>query len=205
MVPGCYGMASAKWLIDAIAVSETPFRGYFNTLDYAVWRPDERNIQHRVPLERDAAEMRDREPRQLDAMVPEKGEFTIKGLAWGGDAADSARRGQRRRRRESGRRRDFIRRRSAARVALLASIAGRRHAAAGSHVIRARAIDANRRVQASEHDPRNGAYVIDHSLPLEVYVRLTRFRVQRTRQARGGFARAASLIHRAVCSDAKTN
>lgn len=37
IVPGWYAVASIKWL-QRIVVSETPFNGYYQTLDYAFWR-----------------------------------------------------------------------------------------------------------------------------------------------------------------------
>ena len=36
VVPGWYGMASVKWLT-RIIVTDTAFRGYFQTSDYTFW------------------------------------------------------------------------------------------------------------------------------------------------------------------------
>jgi DMSO/TMAO reductase YedYZ molybdopterin-dependent catalytic subunit len=36
IVPGCYAMASVKWLTRSYAVRE-PFEGYWQTSDYACW------------------------------------------------------------------------------------------------------------------------------------------------------------------------
>ena len=36
IVPGWYGMASVKWLTE-IHVTQTPFQGFFQTLDYSYW------------------------------------------------------------------------------------------------------------------------------------------------------------------------
>src|SRR5438045_5691643 len=40
VVPGWYGMASIKWL-QRIIVTDQPFNGYYQTVDYAFWRRDE--------------------------------------------------------------------------------------------------------------------------------------------------------------------
>lgn len=40
VVGGWYGMASVKWLTRLLVV-ERPFRGYWQTVDYATWRPNE--------------------------------------------------------------------------------------------------------------------------------------------------------------------
>ena len=40
----------------------------------------------------------------------------------------------------------------------------------GKYTLLARAKDARGRVQPDHHDPNHGSYVIDHPLPIEVYV-----------------------------------
>jgi hypothetical protein len=40
----------------------------------------------------------------------------------------------------------------------------------GQYTLLARATDANGDTQPDEHDPRNGTYVINHPLPIEVFV-----------------------------------
>src|SRR5438045_2230803 len=40
VVPGWYGMASIKWL-QRIIVTDQPFNGYYQSIDYAFWRRDE--------------------------------------------------------------------------------------------------------------------------------------------------------------------
>jgi DMSO/TMAO reductase YedYZ molybdopterin-dependent catalytic subunit len=40
IVPGNYGMSSVKWLTDVVAVAQ-PFRGYWQTADYAYWDDSE--------------------------------------------------------------------------------------------------------------------------------------------------------------------
>ena len=36
IVPGWYGMAAIKWL-QRIVVTERPFQGYYQTVDYGFW------------------------------------------------------------------------------------------------------------------------------------------------------------------------
>src|SRR5438128_5714764 len=48
IVPGWYAMASIKWLARVI-VTDRPFSGYYQTLDYALWKRDGYRAQL-VPL-----------------------------------------------------------------------------------------------------------------------------------------------------------
>src|SRR6266404_7402339 len=48
VIPGWYGMASIKWL-QRIIVTDQPFTGYFQTLDYAFWKR-RGDMVERVPL-----------------------------------------------------------------------------------------------------------------------------------------------------------
>ncbi|MRX50984.1 molybdopterin-dependent oxidoreductase [Paracoccus sp. S-4012] len=49
VVPGCYGMASVKWL-ERVEVLDRPWQGYFETVDYARWEEREGLPPERVPL-----------------------------------------------------------------------------------------------------------------------------------------------------------
>lgn len=48
IVPGWYAVASVKWLTRMI-VSERPFHGYFQSVDYGYWRQDQDGVS-RVPI-----------------------------------------------------------------------------------------------------------------------------------------------------------
>jgi DMSO/TMAO reductase YedYZ molybdopterin-dependent catalytic subunit len=85
IVPGWYAMASVKWL-QRIIVTDRPFNGYYQTLDYAYWR---RRGEH--------SELTPLGPMVLKAEIaqPANGStvtagstFRIHGAAWGGKVKD---------------------------------------------------------------------------------------------------------------------
>src|SRR5256712_12742724 len=82
IVPGWYAMASVKWL-QRIIVTDRPFTGYYQTLDYAYWR-----------RRGDIAELTPLTEMQIKAQIahPARGEVVaansnvhVRGAAWTGD------------------------------------------------------------------------------------------------------------------------
>jgi DMSO/TMAO reductase YedYZ molybdopterin-dependent catalytic subunit len=161
-------MASVKWLTRISAVRE-PFHGYWQTTDYAYWDRLEGN-----PVRRALGEMKVKSeiarPRPYEMLQSDEA-YTISGAAWAGETevvgvAVSTDGG-----------------RSWSEAQLLDPV--RRHAwrrwkldwitpaAPGRYVLLARATDAAGNVQADTHDPSYGSYVINHLLPIEVFVGLT--------------------------------
>lgn len=83
IVPQHYGMASVKWL-ESIRVLTEPFKGYWQTTDYAYWDYDENNN----PVRRALGQM----PLKSAIARPRTGEriaagssYTVFGAAWGSD------------------------------------------------------------------------------------------------------------------------
>jgi DMSO/TMAO reductase YedYZ molybdopterin-dependent catalytic subunit len=165
VVPGHYGMASVKWLTHVHAVRE-PFRGYWQTSDYAYW--DDLDGK---PVRRALAEMKLKSeiarPRVYETLAPNQ-QYTVSGAAWAGETdvtgiSVSTDGGQ-----------------SWAEAEFLDPV--QRHAwrrwkldwltpkKPGRYTLLARAKDANGNVQPDKHDPNNGSYVINHPLPIEVFV-----------------------------------
>lgn len=165
IVPGYYGMASVKWLT-RIIVSETPFAGYFPTIDYARW-DEQHGHPVRVPLSEMSVKSLIARPVRRET-IPARTAYRVYGAAWTGDS-------------------------EIARVEM--SIDEGRHwepakllgssyrnawrlwewiwqapSKPGRHTLLSRAIDERGYVQPVSHNPRNGAYVIHHSLPVEVEV-----------------------------------
>jgi DMSO/TMAO reductase YedYZ molybdopterin-dependent catalytic subunit len=165
IVPGHYGMASVKWLRRIRAVRE-PFQGYWQTSDYAYW-----DHVDGVPVRRALGEMKVKSeiarPRVYETLAPNQ-VYTVSGAAWAGET-------------------------DVTEIALSADdghtwIEGQfldpvhRHAwrrwecewltptKPGRYTLKARATDANGNVQPDGHDPHYGSYVIDHCLPIEVFV-----------------------------------
>jgi DMSO/TMAO reductase YedYZ molybdopterin-dependent catalytic subunit len=165
IVPGHYGMASVKWLTRIVAVRE-PFHGYWQTSDYAYWASMDGK-----PVRRALSEMQLKSeiarPRVYETLPPNR-IYPVFGAAWAGEA-------------------DVIE--------IAVSTDGgktwsdaqfldpvRRHAwrrwkfdwltpkKPGQYTLLARAKDAGGALQPDAHDRNYGTYVINHSLPIEVFV-----------------------------------
>ena len=165
IVPGHYGMASVKWLTRIHAVRE-PFQGYWQTSDYGYWdyldaRPVRRALGE-IKLKSEIARPRVYETLAVNQVC------TVFGAAWAGETevteiAVSADGG-----------------RSWAEAEFLDPV--QRHAwrrwkfdwltpkQPGKYTLLARAKDANGGVQPDKHDQNYGSYVINHPLPIEVFV-----------------------------------
>lgn len=166
IVPGWYAVASVKWL-QRIIVTDKPFCGYYQTLDYAFWKRD--GEQARLTA---LSEM------QTKAVVTQPGEgeavsknssVRVRGAAWTGDgeikkvetSADGG---------------------STWNVAKLLGESKpntwrlwefdwKPPAAGGTATLIARATDSNGQTQPLERDPDRGTYMINHLLPITVEVK----------------------------------
>jgi DMSO/TMAO reductase YedYZ molybdopterin-dependent catalytic subunit len=83
VVPGWFGMASVKWL-QRIFVSETPFNGYYQSIDYTFWEQ-----RDGLPTLRPLAEMRVKaqiaRPVMNEKIAP-RSDYRVHGAAWASDA-----------------------------------------------------------------------------------------------------------------------
>jgi DMSO/TMAO reductase YedYZ molybdopterin-dependent catalytic subunit len=165
IVPGHYGMASVKWLTRIQAVCE-PFHGYWQTSDYAYWvsmdgKPVRRALGEMKPKSQIAR------PRVYETLAANR-IYPVIGAAWAGETdvveiEVSTNGGQ-----------------SWARAEFLDPV--RRHAwrrwkfnwltpkGPGQYTLLSRARDSAGVLQPDEHDQNYGVYVINHSLPIEVFV-----------------------------------
>jgi DMSO/TMAO reductase YedYZ molybdopterin-dependent catalytic subunit len=165
IVPGYYGMSSVKWLTDIVATTQ-PFQGYWQTSDYGYWDDSDGR-----PVRRPLAEMKLKSqiarPRVYETVEPGR-PYTIFGAAWAGDTEvteiwvsldggaswvqgdflDPINRHAWRRWKY-----DWMTPTQPGRYTLLASAKG-----------------ADQRTQPDGHNPNFGSYVIDHPLPIEVFV-----------------------------------
>ncbi|HEY0567635.1 MAG TPA: sulfite oxidase, partial [Xanthobacteraceae bacterium] len=165
IVPGHYAMASVKWLTRILAVRE-PFHGYWQTSDYAYWVSRDGN-----PVRRPLGEMKVKSeigrPRVYETIAPNR-IYPVGGAAWAGETdvieiAVSTDGG-----------------RTWAEAEFVDPV--RRHAwrrwrfdwltpnEPGRYTLLARAKDARGVLQPEQHDESYGTYVINHSLPIEVFV-----------------------------------
>src|SRR2546423_4947840 len=84
VVPGWYGMASVKWL-SRIVVSDSLFRGYFQTSDYTFWdQRDELPIQL-LPVSEIEVKAQIARP-VLHEVIPADSVYRLHGAAWSGES-----------------------------------------------------------------------------------------------------------------------
>jgi DMSO/TMAO reductase YedYZ molybdopterin-dependent catalytic subunit len=165
IVPGHYGMASVKWLTDVVAITE-PFQGYWQTSDYGYW-DDSAGLPVRRPLAEMKLKSQIARPRMYETLAPGRS-YTIFGAAWAGDtnvteiwiSLDGG---------ASWVQGDFLDpiNRNAWRRWTYDWITPTQP---GRHTLLARAKGADQRIQPDGHNPNFGTYVIDHPLPIEIFV-----------------------------------
>jgi DMSO/TMAO reductase YedYZ molybdopterin-dependent catalytic subunit len=166
IVPGWYAMASIKWL-QRIIVTDQPFSGYYQTLDYAFWKR-RGDIAELAPLTEMQIKAEIAKPAQGET-VPSDSNVRVHGAAWTSDG-------------------EIIK------VELTTdgganwnevnlidkSIPNawrrwehqwRTPSVAGKQTLIVRATDSRGRTQPVERDPDRGTYMINHLLPISVEVR----------------------------------
>ena len=164
VVPGWYGMASIKWL-QRIVISDQPFNGYYQTVDYAFWKRDQ-SSPTLAPLTEMQSKAQIARPENNE-VIPDGQTYSIKGAAWTADAeitkvevsfdgGNSWREAHL----------DQESRKNAWRLWQLEWESPKR----GNYILLARATDSRGRVQPLERNPDGGTYMIDHCLPIEVQV-----------------------------------
>jgi DMSO/TMAO reductase YedYZ molybdopterin-dependent catalytic subunit len=166
IVPGQYGMASVKWLSEIRAVEE-PFRGYFQTTDYAFWGEGESGNPERIPLREFAVKSQIARPF-IDEVVAAGSRYRVFGAAWSAlqiEAVEfSADDGQ------TWHAAEFIDP-PQPHVWRRWQFDWKVPIAAGPYILKSRATDSEGKCQPDQHDPKFGAYRIHHVLPIRVFVR----------------------------------
>ncbi len=166
IVPGWYAMASIKWL-QRIIITDRPFNGYYQTLDYAFWKR-EGDFAQLVPLSEMQIKAEIAQP-SVGEIVPANSKVRVRGAAWTSGAEISK--------------------------VELSTDAGwtwsewkllgeakpnawrlwefnwRTPAKPGKQTLIARATDSQGRTQPTKRDPDRGTYMINHLLPITVEVR----------------------------------
>jgi DMSO/TMAO reductase YedYZ molybdopterin-dependent catalytic subunit len=84
IVPGWYAVASIKWL-QRIIVTDKPFNGYYQTLDYAYWRRDDGDAKLE-PLSEMQTKAEIAKPRRGETVRANSHE-RVHGAAWTGEGA----------------------------------------------------------------------------------------------------------------------
>jgi DMSO/TMAO reductase YedYZ molybdopterin-dependent catalytic subunit len=165
IVPGHYGMASIKWL-NRIEAVVTPFLGYWQTTDYAYWaRSNGQQVRRALAEGQPKSEIV--RPHALETIDPNE-HYTIEGIAWAGEAevievCVSTDGGQ-----------------SWSEATCLdpaRPYAWRRWtfdwltpSTPGRHSLLSRATGGDGTIQPETRDPSYGTYVINHLLPVDIFV-----------------------------------
>lgn len=166
IVPGWFGMAAVKWL-QRIVVTEQPFSGYYQTVDYAFWKQDDAGVAL-VPITEMQVKASIAKPG-INEVIAAGSSFKITGAAWTSEAEITK--------------------------VEVSTDGGKSWSEAslggeavrncwqlwewtwpvpnepGRSVLLARATDSRGRTQPLERDQNRGSYEINHCLPIEVEIR----------------------------------
>ena len=166
IVPGWYAMASVKWL-QRIIVTDRPFTGYYQTIDYAYWEKRD-DIAELKPLTEVQVKAEIARPAENE-IVPAKSSVCVRGGAWACDAeitkvelstdggatwSDTRLLGE-----------------SKPNAWRFWEFDWQTPSQPGKQTLIARATDSLGRTQPVMRDPDRGTYMINHLLPIEVEVK----------------------------------
>jgi DMSO/TMAO reductase YedYZ molybdopterin-dependent catalytic subunit len=166
IVPGWYAMASIKWL-QRIIVTDKPFTGYYQTLDYAYWKRRGELVEL-VPLSEIQIKAEIAKPIDGET-VPANSNVRVHGAAWTSDgeitkvevSTDGGANW------DEGKLID----KSAPNAWRLWEYDWKTPAVPGKQTLVARATDSRGRTQPTERDPDRGTYMINHLVPIGVEIR----------------------------------
>lgn len=166
IVPDWYGMASVKWL-DRITLTDRPFAGFFQTLDYTIFERHGGEPQL-APITEMQVKAQIAQPAAGQVLAANS-EVRIHGAAWTGAAqitrvevnTDGSRRWQPAR----------LLGQPVTHAWRLWEFTWRTPAQPGRAILRARAVDSHGQVQPLVRDPDRRNYLVNHVLPVEVEVR----------------------------------
>jgi DMSO/TMAO reductase YedYZ molybdopterin-dependent catalytic subunit len=166
IVPGWYAMASIKWMA-RIIVTDQPFNGYYQTLDYAFWKR-RGDIVELVPLSEMQLKAEIAQPAPGE-VVPANSNVRVHGAAWTGDGeiakvelSDDG---------GSTWNNTKLIGESKPNAWRLWEFNWRTPSKSGKQTLIARATDSKGRTQPTERDWDRGTYMINHLLPVGVEVR----------------------------------
>ena len=166
VVPGWYAMASVKWL-QRIIITDRPFTGYYQTMDYAYWRRRE-DIVELAPLTEMQIKAEIAKPVQGE-IVPANSTYRVHGAAWTSDGeitkVELSTNGG-----TSWSEVNSIEQ-AAPNAWRLWEFDWRTPSKPGKQILIARANDSKSRNQPIERDRDRGTYMINHLLPITVEVR----------------------------------
>lgn len=166
IVPGWYGMAAVKWL-QRIIVTDRPYNGYYQTVDYAFWKRDDAGIAL-VPITQMQVKASIARPG-INEVIVAGTNYKLAGAAWTAEAeivkvelsTDSG----------SSWETASLGKEKARNSWQLWEYDWKVPSTPGRRILFARATDSRGRTQPMERDPDRGSYEINHCLPIEVEIR----------------------------------
>jgi DMSO/TMAO reductase YedYZ molybdopterin-dependent catalytic subunit len=166
IVPGWYGMAAVKWL-HRIVVTERPFNGYYQTVDYAFWEKGNDGATL-VPITEMQVKSAIARPG-INEVIAAGTTYRVAGAAWTGQAeivqVELSTDGGKSWKLAS------LGKEKAPHCWQLWECNWETPRAPGRCTLLARATDSRGRTQPMERDLDRGTYEINHCLPIEVEVR----------------------------------
>lgn len=167
VVPGHYGMAAVKWLT-CIRVLTEPYKGYWQTSDYAYWKYDEHGNPMRLALGEMSLKSAIARPRTRE-IIQAGSTYRVFGAAWCGESTvqqvdvstDDGNTWQPAHFLDEAQ--PFVWRRWQFEWQVPDSC--------GMAVLQSRAMNAVGNTQPQQHDARFGTYVIHHTFGIEVLIR----------------------------------
>jgi DMSO/TMAO reductase YedYZ molybdopterin-dependent catalytic subunit len=165
IVPGWYAVASVKWL-QRIIVTDRPFNGYYQTLDYSFWKR-RGDMAELVALSEMQTKAEITQPGEGET-VPANSNVHVHGTAWTGDgeiakvefSADGGNTWNE----------ATLLGESKPNAWRLWEFSWKTPARPGKTTVIARATDSKGQTQPIERDPDRGTYMINHLLPITVEV-----------------------------------
>jgi len=166
IVSGWYAVASIKWL-QQIIVTDKPFNGYYQTLDYSYWKR-EGELAELMPLREMAIKAQITRPSEGET-VPANSDMRVHGAAWGGDgeitkvevSSDGG---------ATWNKANLVGE-SKPNAWRLWEFSWKTPPRPGKATLIARATDSKGQSQPTERDPDRGTYMINHLLPIVVEIR----------------------------------
>ena len=165
IVPGWYGMAAIKWL-ERVVVTDRPFNGYYQTVDYAFWEKGETGAAL-VPITEMQVKAAIARPG-INESIAAGTTYRVAGAAWTANAeiiqVELSTDGGVSWRKAS------LGKEKAKNSWRLWECDWKTPSAPGRCTLMARATDSRGRTQPMERDPDRGTYEINHCLPIEVEI-----------------------------------
>ena len=166
IVPGWYAMASIKWL-QRIIITDQPFTGYYQTIDYAYWKRRAK-VAELIPLSEMQIKAEIAKPAEGET-VPANSSVRVRGAAWTSDSqitkvelsTDGG----------STWNETNLLGEPKPNAWRLWEFNWQTPAAPGNQTLMARATDSLGHTQPLQRDPDRGTYIINHLLPITVEVR----------------------------------